>query len=106
MDKSVYNAVAARANGRCEACGASGYPFPLECDHFFGRSKLEEQEFNCWLLCRTCHHRKSANSPSAVHCLLAFNSHCSKYVGDGYRETAYQAQKKLDWLTARKGVLP
>ena len=108
MTDGLYQLLAARARGKCECCGEPlgfGFAAPTV-DHFLGRAKAEETEFLCWVL-RADHHRaKTDNSPSAAYWIDKFLKHCSKYVGDGYRSAAYDAQEKLAWLTARKGVLP
>lgn len=110
MDSDVYMAVAARAHGHCEHCNGSGAPFPLELDHFFGRAKVEEQEYNCWLLCRACHTAKTNARPHMAHWLLAFVEHCRRWARpaglenwekDGYRLAAKKAEDKLAWLRAK-----
>lgn len=112
MDQVLYQALAARARGRCECCGepfGSGFAAPTV-DHFFGRSKANEVEFTCWVL-RADHHRaKTDNYPSARHWLTKFIRHCGRWARkapvlgsgpDGYAESALMAQSKLEWLTAK-----
>ena len=105
MTQKLRQLLAARARGVCECgCGRALGDWG-EVDHFFGVAKADETEFLCWLLHRDCHRAKTDNRPSAAHWLTAFMKHCAKYVGDGYRSAAYDAQEKLAWLTARKGSI-
>jgi hypothetical protein len=75
-------------------------------DHFFGRAKAEELEFNCWVLTPRCHYAKTMNSPSAAFWLVRFIAHCGRFSGAGYTEAALRAQAKLEWLQAKKGANP
>lgn len=108
MDHALYSALAARASRRCE-CGCGRTVPPGEADHFFGRSKVEEQEFNCWILHVECHRAKTDNRPSAAHWYLKFIAHCGRWarrsaIGagpDGYAEAAQLAQQHLEWKTAK-----
>lgn len=102
MDAAIYSAVAARANRCCEACGGSGWPHPLEADHFFGRPpRIDETEFHVWLLCRSCHYGKTNNRPSAAHWYERFIAHCRKYCGDGYVAARITAEEKLAWKLSK-----
>lgn len=84
--REVRELVVARADGKCEACGAaveedaSPWRRP-EMDHFEGgadRKPLESVE-TCWLVCWTCHKKKGANEPSPEYWLTAFLAHCLKH---------------------------
>lgn len=108
MNKRVYESVAARANGRCEACGGSGMPFPLELDHFAGRKHASETEFNCWLLCRSCHFAKTNSRPDAAHWFRRFIAHCERRAfkvdpTNGHLLAAAAAKKEMEWRLAKKG---
>lgn len=111
MDHALYSALAARANRRCE-CGCGAPVPPGEADHFFGRGKVEEQEFNCWILTPACHFAKTNNSPSATHWYLKFIAHCGRLArkaptsagADGYATAAAEAQRHLEWRMAKKGM--
>ncbi len=100
MDAKVYAAVSARENGRC-ACGCGQRISPGHADHFFGRAKAEETEFNVWLLHPLCDLRKTQNKPTAGYWLRLCSEHGGRHVGDGHGEAALEAQKKLDWMLAK-----
>lgn len=96
MDQVLYQALAARARGRCE-CGCSAPVPPGEVDHFFGRAKSDEVEATCWVLSPRCHFMKTNNSPSARDWLERFIKHCERW---GYAESLIRAQGKLAWNAA------
>jgi hypothetical protein len=126
MDDVLYRLLAARAGGLCE-CGCGRRVPPGEADHFFGRAKVEEQEFNCWILHPWCHQQKTLNAPSWDYWALRFIAHCGRYMRraqlpgldehmdaakaerrvlevDGYAHWALECQKKREWQAAKKGV--
>ena len=73
---AIYDAVAKRADGKCEACGlVFSWENRAEMDHFFGRGKVAQSEANCWLICWACHLRKTRNLPSAKAWLDRFVTH-------------------------------
>lgn len=100
MIDGLYQALAARARGRCE-CQCGRLIPPAHADHFFGRAKAEETEFNVWLLSVECDYAKTNNRPSAGVWLERFMAHCARYAGDGYRQAQERAHAKLDWLRAK-----
>lgn len=102
MSPDLYGLLAARARGRCECRCGRPVP-PGEVDHFFGRAKADEVEFNCWILTPECHRAKTDSRPSAAHWLLAFIAHCGRYAGEGYALAAARAQQKLEWTTTKRG---
>jgi hypothetical protein len=73
-------------------------------DHFFGRAKADELEFTCWVLRADHHEAKTQNKPTADFWLLKFIGHCGRYRmnGNGYATAALAAEKKREWLSAKK----
>lgn len=71
----IRNAVFARANHRCENCGApAGELVP---DHMFGGSdrKLLQSVYTCWGICFYCNQARTANTPSRAEWLERFIRH-------------------------------
>lgn len=101
MDADLYQHLAARARGCCEACGVSVMQ-SREVDHFFGRAKAEEVEATCWVLCPRCHYAKTQNSPSARHWLDLFIKHCTRW---NYIEARTRAEARRDFVNARTKLL-
>lgn len=88
--------VMARADGRCESCGASAVP--LELDHQHGRGKAPQSRFNCRALCLHCHREKTLSRPSAAHWLEDFIQHAERH---GYTAEAKRARARLAFVEAR-----
>lgn len=106
----MRSAVYARAGAKCECCGQfmNGAakrnlysPSSRELDHVFGRRNAPATAENCWALRRECHRAKSENRPDAKTWLLRFIGHCGVH---GYGAARDQAEAKLAWLRARRGV--
>lgn len=74
-------AVAARAAGCCEACGARRGE-ALHWDHFWGRGREESVE-GSWMLCPRCDREKTENVPTRIAWLERFGAHAELH---GYRE--------------------
>lgn len=100
MNTSVRRAVFARAEDRCEAIGTSQRcpQRAEELDHFFSRAKAEETAATCWALCRTCHHEKTNNRPSASFWLGSFIKHAERH---GYTAEAERAANRLAFVEQR-----
>jgi hypothetical protein len=71
-------AVAARANGCCEACGARRGE-ALHWDHFHGRAREESVE-STWMLCPRCDREKTESKPSRLWWLRRFLAHCELHL--------------------------
>jgi hypothetical protein len=93
----VKHLLAARAHGKCEACGCF-LGDRGELDHFFGRAKAEELESTCWLICSECHYSKTRNHPNAAHWLSLFIAHCVRW---GYHESRQRAEARRDFVNAK-----
>jgi hypothetical protein len=103
LNAKVYEAVAARSEGRCEECqhlfGATLTTRP-ELDHAEGRSRSESVA-TCWMLCGACHHAKTRNDPSAAWWLAAFALHCQKH---DYGEPLKRALTRLQFVTTKSSM--
>jgi 5-methylcytosine-specific restriction endonuclease McrA len=100
---AIYEEVAKRAGGKCEACEEPFSPFAYsslrpELDHFFGRGR-GQSVVSCWLICARCHHAKSKSVPSAGFWLHAFIRHAEKH---SYMVTAEKARARLEGIVAMR----
>lgn len=87
-----------RSRNACEACGlAFTGAQPAELDHFWGRARAESITA-CWMLCRCCHRRKTANQPDRALWLTRFAAHCDKH---GYTNEAAKARRELSWVESK-----
>jgi hypothetical protein len=96
---AIYEEVAKRAGGKCEACrgGFSAFAYSVnrpELDHFYGRGRSADVA-SCWMLCATCHHHKTNNRPDAGYWLRTFFSHC---IAHGYSAEAEKARARLEGI--------
>ena len=84
----IRAAVEKRSRGLCEAChGAFLQRGAL--DHWLGgtgrRRQMESIE-TCWLLCWSCNHMRTHNSPTSESWNRIFEAHCKAH---GYRFTPH-----------------
>lgn len=89
--QAVRQAVLDRSRGDCESCGQLG----SEMDEYFGgigRRRILASLETCWMLCRACHHDKTANRPNARHWATIFRDHCLFY---GYQAAAQLAFRRF-----------
>jgi hypothetical protein len=104
---AIYEEVAKRAGGKCEACrgGFSAFAYSVnrpELDHFYGRGRSADVA-SCWMLCATCHHHKTNNRPDAGYWLRTFFSHC---IAHGYSAEAEKARARLEGIVSLREVGP
>lgn len=99
--RDIYEQVAERAGGRCEACRLMFTLLnPGELDHFRSRRHGQSVE-SCWLIHGGCHRQKTNNVPSAEFWLRAFIAHCERH---GYRAEASRAEARLYAIETTRGT--
>lgn len=101
MKAGLYESLVSRSRGHCEACSLPfGQSMELrpEADHFWGRSRADEDESTVWLIHASCHANKHAGRPSAAHHLKAFLVHAEKH---NYRATYDRAFRRLQFVEQR-----
>ncbi len=99
MIDGLYQALAARAECRCENPDCRRSIPPASADHFFGRARADEVEFTVWLLCKDCDYAKTRNSPDASTWLRRFIEHCKRY---GYVDSQQRAEARLVFVDTRR----
>lgn len=92
--REIYEAVAKRADGRCEACSREFSPLdPPEMDHQLGKKHARQSVENCWLIHgRSCHRMKHAADPSRLVWLKRIAAHARTF---GHRETLFRVEAEV-----------
>lgn len=85
MNKKVYRAVMARADGKCEMCG-SWNGERLQLHHVFGgngKRRQTESEITCVALCPECHRQVHSNRKKDLQLKIKSQD---KYRKQGYSD--------------------
>ncbi len=94
--RKIYEAVARRADGRCE-CGCGRWLIAPQMDHALSR-RVRESVQNCWMLEALCHQEKTDSNPSAAAWLTRFIAHCERH---GYAGELARAESRLVFVKVR-----
>jgi 5-methylcytosine-specific restriction endonuclease McrA len=77
--KSIRAAVMARAEGRCECCGAEETDFDqLELEHMHGKVRVKQSTESTWAVRHSCHQKKTGWKEGRDVWLERFIAHCRR----------------------------